>query len=84
MVRVHQENHIGFSNLARQVVPLLRQSGGIDDGRRGDILGGSDRRGYGDLGEDGLDLVCDEDTFDQRSDQARLASAFVATDTNPD
>ena len=32
--------------------------------------------------EDGLNLVCDENIFDQRRDQARLAGSFVATNAD--
>lgn len=58
------------------------QSGGIDDGGGGDILGGSNRRRDGDLRQDGLDLVGDKDALDERSNETRLASTFITADAD--
>lgn len=84
MVGIDQENHIGFPDLARQIVSLLRHGRGVDDGGCSHIFGGSNRRGDSNLGEDGLDLVRDEDTLHQRGDEAGLASAFVTADADSD
>ena len=42
-----------------------------------------DMPGDGDLGKDGLDLVGDEDIFDEGGNQARFACALVAADADP-
>jgi hypothetical protein len=83
VVRIHQQDHVGFPNLAREVVPFLGNSRGIDNGRCSDIFGSSDGRRNGYLWKNWLDLICDKDTFDERGDETGLASALVTADADP-
>jgi hypothetical protein len=82
MVGIDEENHIAFPYLSREIVPFLGKGRGVDDGRGGDIFGGPEGRRDGDLGEDGLNLVRNKHTFDERGDETGLASSLVAADAN--
>lgn len=81
MVGVDEENDIAFSDLLAQGGSVLRTGRGIDDGCR-DIFWGSDAGRNSDLGEDWLDLVAHELVLDERSNEAGLARALVATHAN--
>lgn len=66
MVRVNQEDNIGFSYLLVEVRPFMWAGRSIDYGCS-DILWCSNRRWYCNLWKRWLDLGCDEDIFDKRS-----------------
>ena len=82
VIRVDQQDHICLSNLAGQVVSLVREGRSVDNGRGSYIFRGANGRRDGDLRQNGLDLVGDEYTLHQRGDEARLARALVPTDTD--
>lgn len=84
VVGIYQKYHVGFTNLSRQVVSFLREGRGIDDSCGGDIFGGSYGGRDGNLRKNRLNLIWDEDTFDQRRDEAGLAGALVAADADSD
>jgi hypothetical protein len=64
-------------------VSFVGKRGGVDDGG-GDIIGRPERGRKGYLREDGLDLGCDEDIFDERRDDGALADSIVTAKTYPD
>lgn len=80
MIGVYEEYNIRLANLLPQIVSLLGQGRGIDDSG-GDIFRCSYTRRYGDLGKDRLDLVGNEDIFDEGGDQAALPGPFIPADT---
>ena len=82
MIRIHQQNHIRLADLSSQITTFVRQSGGVDHGGGGDILGGSNCRRDGDLRQDRLDLVGNKDALDERSNETGLASAFITADAD--
>lgn len=81
VVGVDEEDDVGLADLLAEGGAVLRTGRGVDDGG-GDILGRANARRDGDLGEDGLDLVAHEDVLDEGGDEARLAGALVAADTD--
>lgn len=81
MVGIHQKDDVGLADFFTEGGSVLRTSRGIDDSGS-HILGRADARGDCDLWENGLDLVTDEDILDERGDEARLAGAFVAANTD--
>ena len=81
MIGVDEENNVRLSDFFAQRGSVLRAGGGINN-RCGDILGCPGCRWYRDLGQDGLDLVGDEDALDERGDQAGLAGALIAANTD--
>ena len=65
MIRVDEENDVALSDLLAQGISFLWQGRCIDN-RGGDILGGPYARWDGDLRQNGLYLVRNEDIFDER------------------
>lgn len=64
MVGVYKEDDIAFAELFAQVIALLRQCRGVDNGGC-HIVGGSYGRWKSDLGEDGLDPGRNKYIFDE-------------------
>lgn len=83
MVRVDEQDDVRLADLLPEVVALLRERGGVDNGG-GDVFGRADAGRDGYLREDGLDLGGDEDVFDEGGDDGAFSDFGIAADADAD